>query len=62
MQYVLLAVVLAVFVIVLGQVSLMRRREAPLRRQIRIAGGQLPDDLERSEAGGTWHMAEMAIS
>jgi hypothetical protein len=35
MQYVLLAVVLAVFVINLGQVWLRRRREAVLRREIR---------------------------
>ena len=35
MQYVFLAVVLAGFVIGLGQVWLKRRREAPLRREIR---------------------------
>jgi hypothetical protein len=35
MQYVFLAVVLAGFVVGLGQVWIRRRREAPLRRQIR---------------------------
>jgi hypothetical protein len=35
MQYVFLAVVLAGFVFGLGQVWLRRRREAPLRREIR---------------------------
>ncbi|HWM98427.1 MAG TPA: hypothetical protein VNO54_15390, partial [Streptosporangiaceae bacterium] len=35
MQYVFLAVVLAGFAIGLGQVWLKRRREAPLRREIR---------------------------
>jgi hypothetical protein len=35
MQYVFLAVVLAGFVVGLGQVWLRRRREAPLRREIR---------------------------
>jgi hypothetical protein len=35
MQYVFLAVVLAGFLIALGQVWIRRRREAPLRREIR---------------------------